>query len=308
MLAKEPEPAADDSLGNALGRASEMADSESPFGGGLGGREPKELEDGLAFDKSNSMEKRPEAESRAEKTEVVVGESCVRLDRLIFVQIPADRPVDEYIASVFRDADVQMQAGEQPESFGELAQQRSDLRKRRGDDALHEAGAAADDVRQSQEAQIAGQAGQPALSPAPEYLRPDTSTTAYWVDAEVRQIRRIMDRLGGAVIVGFPDPGRSGLQVDQTERANFFPANPALARRLGHPQILGAPDDESKDESIDRSQRQDQSSDSERAITLLGLDGTAPTARYRILFVFHAVGETQNSSPAAPANPVPSIK
>jgi hypothetical protein len=74
-----------------------------------------------------------------------------------------------------------------------------------------------------------------------------------------------------------------------------------LARRLGHPQILGAPQAALGEQSAERTQLAEQLSEADRAISLLGLEGSEPTARYRILFVFHALpaSSAQPSEPAA---------
>jgi hypothetical protein len=46
-------------------------------------------------------------------------------------------------------------------------------------------------------------------------------------------------------------------------------------------------------------ERAAESNESDDAIALLGLDGSEPTARYRILFVFHSL----NANPVPPAAP-----
>ena len=97
--------------GQAKGRAA--------FGGGLGGS-ATDNDGALAKDalESKGELRDGSAEALAEPATPAV---CVRLDQLIFVQVPADQSAEKWIASVFQQAEVQLDLSE-PNSFGDLVQ------------------------------------------------------------------------------------------------------------------------------------------------------------------------------------------
>jgi hypothetical protein len=160
---------------------------------GSGGFKPQ-AEPNLALNQPRAADESMKSGDAPIEADAVAGDQCVRLDQLIFVQVPAGQPVDDWIASVFRDANVHLDASDQANSFDDIVQRRENQRQQLGKDGQLESEALVGGDRQSRDAHTAD-SRQPELSPAPEYLRPDMSTTAYWVDAEVRQIRQIMDRL-----------------------------------------------------------------------------------------------------------------
>lgn len=298
--------------GLVLGESKENAANASAEGAGAGGQEDAAMQ-GIAQAKPESAPGDTPEGIKANgalansQPMTVNGETCVRLDQLIFVQIPADQPAEQWIAAVFHQADVEMEADDGPSSFGEVLAQRDDDKKQ---DANDEQGQARSRIENqlAQGQQVAGEKTQPELSPAPEYLRPDPTTTAYWVDAEVRQIRTIMERLDGAVVVGFPNPGKWGPHGDARAIAKSFNANPAVARRLDQFAVPAKENAAAQAPEADRKQAAAEPTPSQQAFDALGLTHEPPTARFRLLFVFHATQSSAPQSDVRELKPAPNPK
>lgn len=263
----------------------EQWQNRAVFGGGGGERATVDA-DPLAEDGAKPSSGLVDAPSGAVAEPVAPSDICVRLDQLIFVQVPANQPADEWIASIFRQAEVQMDPSDEPNSFGELVQLRDD-KKQTSSESENSQVLPETEKQEAQDARAMAEKSQPELSPAPEYLKPDQTTTAYWVDAEVQQIRTIMDRLDGAVIVGFSSNGNQSARGAERLQQKSFRGNTAFAQRL---PLLGVPqrsDNSAKDKQPNRQRDEEGSSKTQQAIDALGLQYQPHTARYRILFVFH---------------------
>lgn len=212
-------------------------------------------------------------------------EHGTRLDHLIFVRVPNGQSAEEWIQGVFKNAQVQLEISQGMESFGEVMEKREEDKKLLADAENNPLRADVD----------AAESLQPEMVSAPEYMRPDALTTAYWVDAEVRQIGSIMDQLEGAVIVGFVAPGLETLSSKSRTEPPSYSAKPALARRLGRLADIPSAD---ADRGLGGGDApKDAAALQKPGLEALGLEGKPPTERYRILFVFHT------TPPAAPAAP-----
>lgn len=318
IAANESEKKMDQVLSAAVGDGSGGAKGGGERGGemigGLAGQLPERdapmaSEIDRASTKLADQSDAPAPAPAPPASEPARDEICVRLDKLIFVQVPPGQPVEEWIAAVFRQAEVQMDLGVEPDSFSNLVQQRTEDRRlaraEAGADRLEADGGG----REPSAAGAAQQFNQPAISPAPEYLRPDARTTAYWVDAEVCQIQNIMNRLDGAAIIGFPNPGTWGSSSEGRVEQKAFPAHPAFARRLDHLMVPLQSGDSDRSDRRNQLRADEKQSPTEPAMTALGLDGQPPTARYRLLFVFHAVPDPVSAAPhSIPSEPEPHDK
>jgi hypothetical protein len=132
---------------------------------------------------------------------------------------------------------------------------------------------------------------------------------AYLIDADIQQLRQIVDRLEGATIVGFPNPvlpsesdGESG-----QPKQDAYSANPAIARRLQTQFLMRGPKEEARptQSQVDSDPAAiKQQSQSQAMVDALGLDKFPSTTRHRILFVFQASPTPATpSSQAAPIEP-----
>lgn len=233
---------------------------------------------------------------------VVADERGTRLDHLVFVRVPAGQSVESWIEDVFHRSQVQLEKSEDVDSYGKLVERRAEQIQAQ-DLALDRNQAAGQkDALLPDVAPATEQPARPQLLPAQEYLAPNEYTTAYWVDAEIQQIRGILEQLDGAVIVGFVAPGF----VEPSDKARMaresYHANAPIARRLGRlPDPLASEGERQR--PVDEL-AQNETVPIKPGLAALGLEGKSPTARYRILFVFYAgqVSSAPETAAPSPAN------
>jgi hypothetical protein len=220
-------------------------------------------------------------------------EACTSFDLLVVVQVPADQIADDWVASVFQTANVQVDSSG-PKSFEESLEARERAKKA---------------VALSADSDRAGLAGdsesnRPAAPPADDRAKGEagsdlkfaylsSSTLAYAIDADVQHVRKILERLEGVPTVGFTNPLR-WLPTYPTEssadKPDAFPASPAIARRLEASVDFpsrAAPPAEKSGAPPGGGQRVTQA---DGVIATLGLRDADPGARQRVLFVFNAAG------------------
>lgn len=225
-------------------------------------------------------------------------ESCPALDQLIVVQIPTGQSADAWIASVFQRAEVQIDVDE-PESFDETMRQRKQSQARDPGDRTLDSGVNRSEADKKADADAVADSN----AQDDEFLRTEVrleaSATAYMIDAEVQQIRQILNRLEGTSVVGFPSPSRplADETLQKKTEPKAFPSNAAIARRLPS-QIppRGQLGELEKSKSIAAEARANEATQAQRVISALGLENKSPTTRQRVLFVFH-------SAPLAPTTP-----
>ena len=242
-------------------------------------------------------------------------DNCVSFDQLIIVQIPTGQFADTWIASVFQRADVQVDANE-PNSFDELQRQYELALAKEVDDPSSPPAASLDE-KQKPDAGVDGLVNKLEQAPpiVPGLVDSNAPATAYLIEAEVEQVRQILDRLNETTIVGFPNPSlivaNDSKQAKDAAEQKAFPANPAIARRL-HTQFMmrGQSAGTDNGKSIADGTNIAEPPQSQRVIDALGLENHPAETRHRILFVFHAavpaqgeaMSKVEPSAPAAPAN------
>ncbi len=267
------------------------------------------LADQVATENQTPMAEDPELGDHQQA--IAATANCVSFDQLIVVQVPTDQMADTWIASVFQRADVQVDATE-PNSFAEQLRQRElALAKEYQSSPL----ASALEEKQKLDGDGLANRLEQSLPVVPKLVDTNAPATAYMIEADVEQVRQILDRLNDTTIIGFPNPSQivaadSHQKNDSTE-PKAFPANPAIARRL-HSQFLlrGKTDDASKEKSIVEQAVAAEPSQSQRVIDALGLENHPTPTRHRILFVFHAAAvapvvpssRVEPSATAAPEN------
>ena len=250
-----------------------------------------------------------------EPKQAIAADNCVSFDQLIIVQIPTGQTADTWIASVFQRADVQVDANE-PNSFAEQLRQRELALAKDLDDQATLSTASLDEKQES-EADVEGLANKLEKSPpvVPGLVDSNAPATAYLIEAEVEQVRQILDRLNETTIVGFPNP--SLIVADDSKQSRdaagqkAFPANPAIARRLPTQFMMrGQSAGADNGKSITDETNIADPPQSQRVMDALGLENHPAETRHRILFVFHAavpaqveaMSKVEPIAPAAPAN------
>jgi anti-sigma factor RsiW len=298
-----------------LDAALAMGKAGGGFGGGLPDR-AEEQRDDLMADARQQLPVAP-AEAVEGAPESATGvDGQPGFDQLIIVRAPAGRSGEEWIASVFAETSVRVDA-EQPSDFDEQLAQRqqqkagANARSREAPPVLRDAPAEykfgaeiASDFERLQ-----GNLGlKESQSPIP-----DVGVEAYMIDAEQHQFRQIMDRLEGSVVMEMPNqvPIESADQFKaETRRENLaYPASPAVARRLSTQLLRNEADGAMSGETASKDARAAESDEASRGESAesakQALAGSDHRQRYLIVVLGPLPATDESASPEDAAAPQP---